>query len=144
MNDSSSSITRLIVGSNTERNSQEQDSDTTLDQDVLAPASYHMPIEVLSVRVREHPHDEWTPSGVVSWKERVQREGEWRNSREAAVESSGTLELCYWGWETEMKRWTEKIGKSVIKYSELRHESCQFSESEWFVSGILRRRLSFC
>ena len=31
---------------------QEQDIDTTLDQDVVAPAPYDMPIEVGSVRVR--------------------------------------------------------------------------------------------
>ena len=46
---------------------QEQDSDSTLDQDFVAPAPYHIPIEVVSVRVREHPHRERTPSGVVSW-----------------------------------------------------------------------------
>jgi hypothetical protein len=26
-----------------------------------------MPVEVVSVRVREHPHEERTPSGVVFW-----------------------------------------------------------------------------
>ena len=41
---------------------QEQDSDTTLDQDVVAPVSYHMPIERVSVRVREHPPEERMPS----------------------------------------------------------------------------------
>ena len=65
---------------------QEQESDRTLDQDfvapapchiplwaaglatpLVAPASYHMPIEVVSARVREHQHEERTPSGVVSW-----------------------------------------------------------------------------
>ena len=46
---------------------QEQDSDTTLDQDFVAPAPYHMPIEVVSVRVREHQHRERTPSGAVFW-----------------------------------------------------------------------------
>ena len=49
---------------------QEQDSDTTLDQDFVAPAPYHMPIEVVSVRVREHPHEERTLTGVVSWTDR--------------------------------------------------------------------------
>ena len=37
------------------------------DQGFVAPAPYHMPIEVVSVRVREHPHKERTPSGVVFW-----------------------------------------------------------------------------
>ena len=42
-----------------------------------------------------------------------------------------------------MKRWADKTGRSVIKYPEMRHESCQFSEEEWFVSGIRRRRVPF-
>ena len=46
---------------------QEQDSDTTLDQDFVAPASCYMSIEVVSVRMREHQHLEGTPSGVVFW-----------------------------------------------------------------------------
>ena len=46
---------------------EEQDSDTTLDQDVVAPAPCHMPIEVESVRVRERQHRERTPSGVMFW-----------------------------------------------------------------------------
>ena len=33
----------------------------------MAPAAYHIPIEVVSVRVREHPHEERTPSGVLFW-----------------------------------------------------------------------------
>ena len=36
----------------------------------VAPALCHMPIEVVSVRVREHPHEERTPSGVVYWTDR--------------------------------------------------------------------------
>ena len=47
--------------------SQEQSNDTTLDQDVVAPALCHMPIEVVSIRVREHQHRERIPSGVVFW-----------------------------------------------------------------------------
>jgi hypothetical protein len=46
---------------------QEQDSDTPLDQDFVAPAPCYMPIEVVSVRVREQPHDERMTSGAVSW-----------------------------------------------------------------------------
>ena len=46
---------------------QEQNNDTTLDQDFVAPAHYHMPFEVVSVKVSEHQHQERTPSGVVSW-----------------------------------------------------------------------------
>ena len=37
------------------------------NQDFVAPAPYHMPIEVLSVRVRERQHLEGTLTGVVSW-----------------------------------------------------------------------------
>ena len=50
--------------------SQEQESDTALYQDVLAPAPCHMPVEVVRVRVREHPHEERTPSAFVSWTDR--------------------------------------------------------------------------
>ena len=35
---------------------EEQDSDTRLYQDFVAPAPCHMPIEVMRVRVRQHPH----------------------------------------------------------------------------------------
>ena len=34
--------------------SLEQDTERMLNQDFVAPAPCHMPIEVLSVRVREH------------------------------------------------------------------------------------------
>ena len=50
--------------------SQEQNNDTTLNRDFVAPAPHHMPIEVVSVRVGEHQHLEGTPSGVVLWTER--------------------------------------------------------------------------
>ena len=53
MNDSSSSTIGIIVGLDTEKNRQEQDSDRTLDQGFVTPAPCHMPIEVVSVRVRE-------------------------------------------------------------------------------------------
>ena len=33
---------------------QEQDSDRTLDRDFVAPAACYMPIEQVSVRMREH------------------------------------------------------------------------------------------
>ena len=33
----------------------------------MAPALSYLPIEVESVRVREHPHEERTPSEVVYW-----------------------------------------------------------------------------
>ena len=37
---------------------------------VVAPALCHMPVEVVSVRGSEHPHEERTPSEVVSWTDR--------------------------------------------------------------------------
>ena len=111
MNDSSSLATRIKVGSDTERGiRQEQDSYRTRNQDFAAPAPFHMPIEVVSVRVREHPHEERTPTGVVSWTERIERESEWRNSMEAdgrpkgAVEPSGTLQLNMRDRDEEMSR----------------------------------------
>ena len=42
-----------------------------------------------------------------------------------------------------MKKRADNTGKSVIIYSELSHESCQFSEREWFVSAILQRDCHF-
>ena len=42
----------------------------------MAPAPYHMPIEVVSVRLREHPHEEKTRSGVVLWTELIEKESE--------------------------------------------------------------------
>ena len=41
---------------------------------LVAPALCHMPMEVVSVRVREYQHEEKTPPGVVSWTERVERD----------------------------------------------------------------------
>ena len=49
---------------------QEQDTERTRNQDFVAPAPYHMPIEVVSVRVGEHQHRERMPSRVVFWLER--------------------------------------------------------------------------
>ena len=40
---------------------------TRLDTRFVAPALYHMPIGVVSVWVREHPHEERTPPGEVFW-----------------------------------------------------------------------------
>ena len=49
---------------------QEQISDRTLGQDFVTPVLCHMSIEVVSVRVREHQHEERISSGVVSWTDR--------------------------------------------------------------------------
>ena len=46
---------------------REQDSCRTGNQDFVAPTPYHIPLEGVSVTVREHQHQERTPSGVVSW-----------------------------------------------------------------------------
>ena len=50
--------------------SQEQNIERTLNQDFVAPAPYHMPIEVVGVSVREHQHQEWMCSGVIFEAER--------------------------------------------------------------------------
>ena len=44
------------------------------NQDFVAPALCHLPVEVVGVRVKEHPHQERTLQGVVSWTERVERD----------------------------------------------------------------------
>ena len=89
----------------------EQDSCRTRNQDFVAPATCHIPIEVVSVRVREHPHWERTPFGVVSWTEQREmqqaqwgRLREWRNSREAEGRPKSAAEL--------RERWSGKIFKS--------------------------------
>ena len=85
MNDSSSSTTRIIAGSDAEKNSI-RPGQWTLDQDLVAPttchvplwatglvtpfvtpALCHMPTEVASVRGREHLHRERMSSRIVSW-----------------------------------------------------------------------------
>ena len=45
--------------------SQQPNIERTKNQDFVAPAPSHIPIEVVSVRVGEHQHWERTPSGVV-------------------------------------------------------------------------------
>ena len=82
------------------------------NQDFMAPAPCHMPIEVLSARVREHPHEERTPSGVVSWTERIDRN------------TAGKVKE--WTRETEMKRWIDKTAKSLCKCWEMTVKSSRF------------------
>ena len=55
---------------NEKESGREQDSCRTRSQDFVTPALCHMPMEVVSVRGKEHQHEERTPSGVVSWRER--------------------------------------------------------------------------
>ena len=86
----STSTTKIILNSVQWEIQQEQDSDTTLDQDIVVRALCHMPIELVSVRGREHPHVERTPTGVVSWTERV--EGE-KVNEEILGRPKGTVEL---------------------------------------------------
>ena len=86
-------------------------------------------------RERAPALSERTPPGVVSWTERVERQRV--NEEIRGRPKWNQVELCNWEGKTEMKRLPDKTGKSVIKYSELRHESSQFSEKEWFVSGVL-------
>ena len=70
------SLTLNVRNGNHKEGGRAQDSCRTRNQDLVAPAPYHMPIEVVSVRAREHPHQERTPSGVVFYTERreVQQE----------------------------------------------------------------------
>ena len=51
--------------------SQEHGIERTLNQDFVAPASCNMPIEVVSVRVREHQHQERDTTGLVRRSERM-------------------------------------------------------------------------
>ena len=83
------------------RTNQQQDNDTPLDQNLVAPALCHIPlwaaglvtpfltpapshnlIERVSVRVTEHQHEERRTSIVVSWTERVERDRDEEMSRQ--------------------------------------------------------------
>ena len=52
---------------------QQQDSDTTLSQDRVAPALSYIPIEVVSVRTREHQHFERDKAGIVRRSESMKK-----------------------------------------------------------------------
>ena len=80
----------------------------------VTPALCHMPFEVVSVRGREHQHWERMPSGVVSWTERVEKESKWKNSREAEVEPSRTLEPCMRDRDEKMSRQNAKECEQVV------------------------------
>ena len=61
----------------------------------MAPAPCHMPIEVVCVRVREHPHEERTPSGVVPWaveeRQSVQINKQYSQESEQMITTEGQL-----------------------------------------------------
>ena len=88
-------LTRNARNRNQKESGREQDSCRTRNQDFVAPAPYHMLIEVVSVRVREHPHLEGTPSGVVFWTaagivRRNERVKEFEGGRRPTTGRSGT------------------------------------------------------
>ena len=85
--------------------SREQDIERTLNQDFVASVPYNMPIEVVSVRVREHPHEERTPSGVVSWTEQV----EWERKKKFKGGRCGIK----WNFGTEHERQTLRDGEKT-------------------------------
>ena len=109
-------LTFIAKNRNQKGSGLEQDSCRTRNQDFVAPAAYHMPIEVVSVRVREHQHQERTPSGVVS--ETVEQRQE-----------------C-----------TGEISKSLSQWSLMKDKSCHRAREEWFVystSTILQEDCHF-
>ena len=79
----------------------------------VTPAPYHMPIEVVSVKVREHPHQERTPQGVVF--DKMRKESEWRYPREAAVEPSVTMQLSMRDRDEEMSRQNRKECDQIFR-----------------------------
>ena len=95
----------------------------TLDPDFVAPAPCHVPIEVVSVRVTEHPHEEGTPSGVVFWTaagrdvagilRRNERMKASEGGRRPNKGRSGTKKLSNRGREIEMHRWSDTTALSL-------------------------------
>ena len=86
----------------------------------VAPALCYMPVEGVSVRVGEHPHEaRERPFGLVYWTERVERgrDGEWMNEFEGGC--SGTK-----GIEEERPRCTDRTEKMSRKWWQLRDKSC--------------------
>ena len=85
----------------------------------MAPAPSYIPIEVVRARVREHPHDERTPSGLVSWTERVERERvneeirgrpQWNQ-----VKPSRTVQLSMRDGDEEMSRQNRKECDQILR-----------------------------
>ena len=96
---------------NLKESGREQDSCRTRNQDFVAPAPYHMPIEVVSVRVREHPHEERTHSGVVSGTEqREMQKGEKADF-----------------WTSEVRKYKE-VPRSTKKYREVPRSTKKYRE----------------
>ena len=64
-----------------------------------------MPIEVVSVRVREHPYEERTPFGAVSWTERIERE--WMKQFEKGRRPTKGRSETNWNFQSvhERQRW---------------------------------------
>ena len=60
-------LTLNVRNKNQKASGVEQDSCRTRNQDFVASATYRMLIQVVCVRVRVHPHEERTPSGVMPW-----------------------------------------------------------------------------
>ena len=83
---------------------QEQDRDSTLDEDFVAPALCHMPIEVVSVRVWAPALAENATRSRVMDRAGRESESEWRNLGEAEVKPSGTVQVSVRGRDEKMSR----------------------------------------
>ena len=114
------------------------------NQDFVTPAHYHMPIEVVSVRVREHQHEERTPSEVVSWTERVKRVNERVRGRPKADQKAqwSEVELCMRRRDEDMRRQNRKECEQTFTTEALilsvfwERMVCRWNSE--------RRRLPFC
>jgi hypothetical protein len=86
--------------------------------DFVTPAPCHIPIEVVSVRVREHPHEERMPS----WScvlDRTGREREWMKKFEGG--RSGTKWNCEIANEHERQRWRDEKTKQERVWSNIQN-----------------------
>ena len=106
----------------------EQETERTLNQDFVAPAAYLMPIEVVSVRMREHQHLARTPSGVVFWTaagmvRRNKRMKEFEGGRRPTTGRSGTKDEMNRRISLESEQMLETEG-SIISVGKKEWFSC--------------------
>jgi hypothetical protein len=98
---------------------QEQGSDTTVDQDFVTPALYHMPNEVVRVRVRTSARRESVFWSCVldSTRQRCNRHSEAERHNERIRRRPEADQRAQWnyGRETEVSRTTDKISQSPSK-----------------------------
>ena len=110
------------------------------NQDFIAPAPSYIPIEVVSVRIREHQHLERTPSGVVFWT---------AAGRDAVVTLSWNERMKVFSTEAEggpkgaVELWRRDRGAQMISQNIQDSEQIIITEGQIMSSSKERRILLF-